>query len=49
VDSKNKKFVKKSTEISKQIPRWSYKLIDDLEQHEGENEENAAEDQEIRL
>uniref|UniRef100_A0A6N2KCN0 Translocon at the inner envelope membrane of chloroplasts 214 n=1 Tax=Salix viminalis TaxID=40686 RepID=A0A6N2KCN0_SALVM len=32
----------------KQIPRWSYKLIDDLEQQEGENEENAAEDHEIR-
>jgi hypothetical protein len=52
VDSKNKKIVKKSTEIkkeiSKQIPRWSYKLIDDLEQQEGENEENAAEDHEIR-
>nr|YP_009179128.1 Ycf1 [Salix babylonica]ALK27060.1 Ycf1 [Salix babylonica] len=52
VDSKNKKITKKSTEIkkeiSKQIPRWSYKLIDDLEQQEGENEENAAEDHEIR-
>jgi hypothetical protein len=52
VDSKNKKIVKKSTEIkkeiSKQIPRWSYKLIDDLEQQEDENEENAAEDHEIR-
>nr|YP_009561474.1 Ycf1 [Deutzianthus tonkinensis]QAT19563.1 Ycf1 [Deutzianthus tonkinensis] len=35
-------------EISKQIPRWSYKLIDDLEQQEGENEENMAEDHEIR-
>ena len=49
---KNKKITKKSTEIkkeiSKQIPRWSYKLIDDLEQQEGENEENAAEDHEIR-
>nr|YP_009711450.1 Ycf1-like protein [Homalium paniculiflorum]QGA46992.1 Ycf1-like protein [Homalium paniculiflorum] len=52
VDSKNKKIRKKFTgikkEISKQIPRWSYKLIDDLEQQEGENEENAAEDHEIR-
>nr|YP_009469397.1 hypothetical chloroplast RF1 [Byrsonima crassifolia]AVD96623.1 hypothetical chloroplast RF1 [Byrsonima crassifolia] len=35
-------------EISKQVPRWSYKLIDDLEQQEGENEENVAEDHEIR-
>nr|YP_010266434.1 hypothetical chloroplast RF19 [Xylosma congesta]UIE10236.1 hypothetical chloroplast RF19 [Xylosma congesta] len=52
VDFKNKKIRKKSTgikkEISKQIPRWSYKLIDDLEQQEGENEENAVEDHEIR-
>nr|QGU84641.1 hypothetical chloroplast RF19 [Scolopia chinensis] len=45
-----KKIRKKSTgiKISKQIPRWSYKLIDDLEQQEGENEENAIEDHEIR-
>nr|UNS16476.1 hypothetical protein RF1 [Euphorbia crotonoides] len=36
-------------EISKQVPRWSYKLIDDLEQQEGkEDEENLAEDHEIR-
>nr|YP_010558887.1 hypothetical protein RF1 [Euphorbia scheffleri]UED20244.1 hypothetical protein RF1 [Euphorbia scheffleri] len=36
-------------EISKQVPRWSYKLIDDLEQQEGkEDEENLAEDYEIR-
>nr|QCW93791.1 Ycf1 protein [Erismadelphus exsul] len=35
-------------EISKKIPRWSYKLINDLEQQEGENEENAAERHEIR-
>nr|QZR91684.1 hypothetical protein [Emblica officinalis] len=35
-------------EISKQVPHWSYKLIDDLEQQEAENEENAAEDHEIR-
>nr|QGU84384.1 hypothetical chloroplast RF19 [Casearia velutina] len=52
VDCKNKKIRKKSTEIkkeiSKKIPRWSYKLIDDLEQQEGENEENAAEGHGIR-
>nr|YP_010010402.1 hypothetical chloroplast RF19 [Abelmoschus moschatus]QOD41344.1 hypothetical chloroplast RF19 [Abelmoschus moschatus] len=29
-------------EISKKVPRWSYKLIDDLEQQEGENEENLT-------
>nr|YP_010193004.1 hypothetical protein LK071_pgp007 [Leptopus cordifolius]QZP42392.1 hypothetical protein [Leptopus cordifolius] len=50
-NNKNKTISKKSTglkEISKQILQWSYKLIDDLEQQEGENEENAAEDHEIR-
>uniref|UniRef100_UPI0030017109 Ycf1 protein n=1 Tax=Corylopsis pauciflora TaxID=50993 RepID=UPI0030017109 len=35
-------------EISKKIPRWSYKLIDDLEQQERENEEDMAEDHQIR-
>nr|QIT05795.1 Ycf1 protein [Gynostemma burmanicum (nom. inval.)] len=35
-------------EISKKVPRWSYNLIDDLEQQEGENEESMAEDHEIR-
>nr|WCH58615.1 hypothetical protein RF1 [Chunia bucklandioides] len=35
-------------EISKKIPRWSYKLIDDLEQQERENEEDMAQDHEIR-
>nr|UTT73802.1 Ycf1 [Trichosanthes dunniana] len=35
-------------EISKKVPRWSYKLIDDLEQQEGENDESMAEDHEIR-
>nr|YP_010284499.1 hypothetical protein RF1 [Caryocar glabrum]YP_010284511.1 hypothetical protein RF1 [Caryocar glabrum]UKQ56241.1 hypothetical protein RF1 [Caryocar glabrum]UKQ56253.1 hypothetical protein RF1 [Caryocar glabrum] len=50
-DPKNQKLRKKSTgikEISKKVPRWSYKLIDDLEQQEGENEGNLAEDHEIR-
>nr|YP_010265368.1 hypothetical protein RF1 [Dialyceras coriaceum]UIR97879.1 hypothetical protein RF1 [Dialyceras coriaceum] len=35
-------------EISKKVPRWSYKLIDDLEQQEGENRENATTEHEIR-
>nr|QOG08971.1 YCF1 [Jarilla chocola] len=35
-------------EISKKVPRWSYKLIDDLELLEGENEENMTGDHEIR-
>nr|YP_010362945.1 hypothetical protein RF1 [Euphorbia pteroneura]UNS16983.1 hypothetical protein RF1 [Euphorbia pteroneura] len=36
-------------EIRKQVPRWSYKLIDELEQQEGkDDEENLAEDHEIR-
>nr|YP_010698626.1 hypothetical protein RF1 [Corylopsis multiflora]WCH58701.1 hypothetical protein RF1 [Corylopsis multiflora] len=35
-------------EISKKIPRWSDKLIDDLEQQERENEEDMAEDHQIR-
>nr|QFQ47520.1 hypothetical chloroplast RF1 [Ochthocharis bornensis] len=39
---------KRLKEISKKVKRWSYKLIDDLEQQEGENEENVAEDHEIR-
>nr|WRY69711.1 hypothetical chloroplast RF1 [Phyllanthus fluitans] len=51
VDPNNKRIVNNFTaikEISKQVPHWSYKLIDDLEQQEGQNEENAAEDHEIR-
>nr|YP_009319449.1 Ycf1 [Opisthocentra clidemioides]APA18481.1 Ycf1 [Opisthocentra clidemioides] len=39
---------KRLKEISKKVIRWSYKLIDDLEQQEGENEENVAEDHKIR-
>nr|YP_009670048.1 Ycf1 protein [Terminalia guyanensis]QCW95367.1 Ycf1 protein [Terminalia guyanensis] len=35
-------------EIGKKVPCWSYKLIDDLEQEEGETQENVAEDHEIR-
>nr|YP_010733044.1 hypothetical protein RF1 [Neillia hanceana]WEG91658.1 hypothetical protein RF1 [Neillia hanceana] len=36
------------TEINKKVPRWSYKLINDLEQQEGETEESVVEDHEIR-
>nr|QFQ40130.1 hypothetical chloroplast RF1 [Phyllagathis longiradiosa] len=39
---------KRLKEISKKGKRWSSKLIDDLEQQEGENEETVAEDHEIR-
>nr|YP_010553116.1 Ycf1 protein [Gravesia laxiflora]YP_010553211.1 Ycf1 protein [Gravesia rosea]YP_010553306.1 Ycf1 protein [Gravesia subglobosa]UTM97255.1 Ycf1 protein [Gravesia laxiflora]UTM97350.1 Ycf1 protein [Gravesia rosea]UTM97445.1 Ycf1 protein [Gravesia subglobosa] len=39
---------KRLKEISKKVIRWSSKLIDDLEQQEGENEETVAEDHEIR-
>nr|YP_010428520.1 hypothetical chloroplast RF1 [Tetracera sarmentosa]USO20363.1 hypothetical chloroplast RF1 [Tetracera sarmentosa] len=35
-------------EISKKVPRYSYKLIDDLEQQEGETEEDVPEDHQIR-
>nr|YP_010360798.1 hypothetical chloroplast RF1 [Dillenia turbinata]UNQ85758.1 hypothetical chloroplast RF1 [Dillenia turbinata] len=35
-------------EISKKVPRHSYKLIDDLEQQEGETEEDVPEDHQIR-
>nr|QFQ38786.1 hypothetical chloroplast RF1 [Sonerila cantonensis] len=39
---------KRLKEISKKVKRWSSKLIDDLEQQEGENEETVAEIHEIR-
>nr|WPW47831.1 hypothetical chloroplast RF19 [Fagus crenata]WPW47913.1 hypothetical chloroplast RF19 [Fagus crenata]WPW48159.1 hypothetical chloroplast RF19 [Fagus crenata] len=35
-------------EITKEVPQWSYKLIDELEQQEGEKEENVVQDHEIR-
>nr|YP_009569909.1 hypothetical protein RF1 [Microtea debilis]QBC68100.1 hypothetical protein RF1 [Microtea debilis] len=35
-------------EINKKVPRWSYKLIDELEQQERENEEGVAVDHQIR-
>nr|YP_009975753.1 hypothetical protein RF1 [Balanops pedicellata]QNK05171.1 hypothetical protein RF1 [Balanops pedicellata] len=50
-DPNNKTIIRKSNgikEISKQVPRWSYKLINDLEQQEGENEEIMAEEHQIR-
>nr|YP_009669950.1 Ycf1 protein [Salvertia convallariodora]YP_009669964.1 Ycf1 protein [Salvertia convallariodora]QCW95269.1 Ycf1 protein [Salvertia convallariodora]QCW95283.1 Ycf1 protein [Salvertia convallariodora] len=50
-EPKAKRIKKKSIgikEIHKKVPRWSYKLIDDLEQQEGENEENVTEDHGIR-
>nr|YP_010552166.1 Ycf1 protein [Sonerila annamica]UTM95071.1 Ycf1 protein [Sonerila annamica] len=39
---------KRLKEISKKVKRWSSKLIDDLEQQEGENEETIVEIHEIR-
>nr|YP_010958731.1 Ycf1 protein [Euphorbia jolkinii]WNA17721.1 Ycf1 protein [Euphorbia jolkinii]WNA17806.1 Ycf1 protein [Euphorbia jolkinii]WNA17891.1 Ycf1 protein [Euphorbia jolkinii]WNA18146.1 Ycf1 protein [Euphorbia jolkinii]WNA18231.1 Ycf1 protein [Euphorbia jolkinii] len=45
----SKKFSTRLKEISKQVPRWSYKLINDLEQQEGKDDaENLADDHEIR-
>nr|YP_009356585.1 Ycf1 [Tarenaya hassleriana]AQV10748.1 Ycf1 [Tarenaya hassleriana] len=35
-------------EINKEVPRWSHKLISELEQLEGENEENVPRDPAIR-
>nr|QNQ65642.1 hypothetical chloroplast RF1 [Tetracentron sinense] len=50
-DPNDQRIRKKSIgikEISKKVPRWSYKLINDLEQQEGGIEEEVAEDHEIR-
>nr|YP_010044286.1 hypothetical protein RF1 [Elaeocarpus braceanus]QPF22863.1 hypothetical protein RF1 [Elaeocarpus braceanus] len=47
-DKKIRKRSIRIKEISKKVSRWLYKLINDLEQQEGENEENAAADHEIR-
>nr|QGZ09255.1 hypothetical protein RF1 [Sorbaria sorbifolia var. stellipila] len=48
----NDKTIKKKyigiKEINKKVPRWSYKLINDLEQQEGETEESVVEDHQIR-
>nr|AUF33696.1 Ycf1 [Fouquieria diguetii] len=35
-------------EISKKVPRWSYKLINELEHQEGENEEEVPTEHQIR-
>nr|YP_010503879.1 hypothetical chloroplast RF1 [Chrysosplenium serreanum]UXE32428.1 hypothetical chloroplast RF1 [Chrysosplenium serreanum] len=45
---RNKDLEIEITEISKKIPRWSYELIDELEQQERQNEEDAEEDHQIR-
>nr|YP_010387076.1 hypothetical protein RF1 [Aristotelia fruticosa]UPO67107.1 hypothetical protein RF1 [Aristotelia fruticosa] len=47
-DKKIRKRSIRIKEIGKKIFRWSYKLINDLEQQEGENEENVATNHEIR-
>nr|YP_010587109.1 hypothetical chloroplast RF1 [Ziziphus mairei]UZZ46065.1 hypothetical chloroplast RF1 [Ziziphus mairei] len=50
-DPNDKKIRKKPIglkEISKKVPRWSYKLINDLEQQEGESPEGVATEYEIR-
>nr|UTB65417.1 Ycf1 protein [Fragaria x ananassa] len=48
----NEKTIKKKSialkEIHKKVPRWSYKLINDLEQQEGENPESGVENHQIR-
>nr|YP_010546973.1 Ycf1 protein [Rosa acicularis]UYI30925.1 Ycf1 protein [Rosa acicularis] len=48
----NEKTIKKKSialkEIKKKVPRWSYKLINNLEQQEGESEESVVVDHEIR-
>nr|YP_009860301.1 putative chloroplast RF1 [Osyris wightiana]QKV09641.1 putative chloroplast RF1 [Osyris wightiana] len=53
IDPQNKKEIRKKSigvkTISKKVPQWSYKLIDELEQQEGENEDDmVAEDHGIR-
>nr|YP_009532662.1 hypothetical chloroplast RF19 [Cecropia pachystachya]AYA73058.1 hypothetical chloroplast RF19 [Cecropia pachystachya] len=50
-DPNNKEIIKQFIglkEIIKKVPRWSYKLIDNLEQEEGENEELLGTDPPIR-
>nr|QQQ88249.1 hypothetical protein RF1 [Pouteria caimito] len=46
-DQKKKKSIG-IKEISKKVPRWSYKLINQLEQHEIESEEKIPLDHQIR-
>nr|YP_010978281.1 hypothetical chloroplast RF1 [Chrysosplenium wrightii]WOC30020.1 hypothetical chloroplast RF1 [Chrysosplenium wrightii] len=45
---RNKDLEIEIKEISKKVPRWSYELIDELEQQERQNEEDAEEDHQIR-
>nr|WMP13287.1 Ycf1 protein [Betula ermanii] len=50
-DPRDKTIREKSigiNEISKKVPQWSYKLIDELEQQEVETEENGAANHQIR-
>nr|YP_010454954.1 hypothetical chloroplast RF1 [Vitex parviflora]UUA03790.1 hypothetical chloroplast RF1 [Vitex parviflora] len=50
-DANGQKISRKSSrikEISKKIPRWSYKLITDLEQQSGEYQEDVPVDHQIR-
>ena len=47
-DQKKKKKSIGIKEISKKVPRWSYKLINELEQQEGESEEEVPIDYQIR-
>nr|YP_010940035.1 Ycf1 [Monstera deliciosa]WLN31447.1 Ycf1 [Monstera deliciosa] len=49
IRNKNNKFIFPGIEeIRKEVPRWSYKLTDGLEEQEEENEEESTEDHEIR-
>nr|YP_009916966.1 hypothetical chloroplast RF19 [Primula pellucida]ASM92098.1 hypothetical chloroplast RF19 [Primula pellucida] len=47
-NKKRKKNIIGIKEISKKVPRWSYKLTNELEQQEGEGEEEVPIDHEIR-
>nr|AUG62387.1 Ycf1 [Alnus maritima subsp. oklahomensis] len=50
-DPRDKTIIKKYIgikEINKKVPRWSYKLIDELEQQEVKTDENEAANHEIR-
>nr|YP_009568907.1 hypothetical protein RF1 [Marcgravia coriacea]QBC67932.1 hypothetical protein RF1 [Marcgravia coriacea] len=48
VEKKKKKSIG-IKEISKKVPRWSYKLINELEQQEGESEDEVPVEHQIRL
>nr|ATV97074.1 hypothetical chloroplast RF1 [Eschweilera wachenheimii] len=47
-DRKIQKKIIEKKEISKKVPRWPYKLINELEQQEGDNEEELPTDHQIR-